>query len=275
MIFILLFLFAVSLNAQYFKRVDQSYSVPEGKELRIIVNCDAGILYMRRNNESRAVRVYIYYAPELYNTDVHFDERIGELYVDVVKEGLLKGIDSDKTAEIEIEIPYDVPTYLNAKIKAGEVDMDLGDLRLKDFQMASWAGEVTVDFSRPNREIIHNMDIDIKVGSVKLRRLGNANFERAIINGGIGELTVDFSGANTGKAMAKVDLKIGENRVILPRNIGVRLAVSKMWFLSNLDLPPGLRKKGRFYYSDFYEDESRELLLRVEMGIGEIRLDWE
>jgi len=272
---ILIVILGTFLNAQYFKRIDKDFTIAEGKELRLIFDCDAGMLSITRSNKARVARVYIYYAPDLYDTDVHFEESISELFVKVDKEGILRGMDSDEIAEVELEIPYDVPTYLNVKVKAGEIDMDLGDLRLRDFQLLSWAGEVTVDFSRPNREVIKDMDIDVKVGEVKLRRLGNANFDRANIDGGIGELTCDFSGVYNRKATAKVDLEIGENRLILPRNIGIRMSISKMWFLSNLDIPPGLIKRRRFYYSDNYEDETNELFLKVEMGIGEIRLDWE
>ncbi|RKY89741.1 hypothetical protein DRQ09_00825 [candidate division KSB1 bacterium] len=237
-----------SVNAQYFKRFDREYIVPKGKELTLIFKGNVGILSINRNQDSRKVRVYIYYQPDLYNTDVYFDKDIGELFVKVDKESFIRGVNDKETAETEIDIPYDVPTNLNIKIKAGEVDIDLGGLRIKDFQIVSWAGEVAIDFSRPNLERMKDMDIDVKVGEVRLKRLGNANFERANIDGGIGELIIDFSGEYTGRSTAIVDLEIGANRIILPQDAGIRMSVSKMWFLSQLSFPAGIRKRGRFYY---------------------------
>jgi predicted membrane protein len=105
-----------------------------------------------------------------------------------------------------------------------------------------------------------------------VRRLGNARFEEASINGGIGELKVDFGGELLHEARAEIDLDIGETEIEVPGDVGVRLSTSRLWFLSQAELPHDYHRDGYFYYSANYDTAAKELLLRLKPGIGEARM---
>ena len=62
------------------------------------------------------------------------------------------------------------------------------------------------------------LSISSKIGECRLVGLSNARFKHAQIDGGIGELSVDFSGEVLPESHAKVDLDIGEASVYLPKN---------------------------------------------------------
>ena len=180
-----------------------------------------------------------------------------------------------KKAEAIVSLPTEVAIDFFAKIKAGEIDFELGGLKIVDFTLHNWAGEVQVSFDEPNRAEMEVLEVDAKVGEVTLSKLGNAHFKEAEINGGIGELQVDFTGDKLRRSTARVDLDIGETTVVLPRDLGVKMAISKFLFLSQVSVPSGFYRSGRYYYSDNYEQAPEGLFLKITSGIGELRMKTE
>jgi predicted membrane protein len=151
--------------------------------------------------------------------------------------------------------------------------MQLGGLRVADFAMSVTAGEVNLDFDEPNRLEMETLELRTRIGESKFRHLGNARFRDADINGGIGEMIIDFSGAMLASAVARVDLDIGETVIILPQEAGAKLSVSKFLFLSQIDIPFDFRKDGRYYYTDNYGKAGQDFQLRINSGIGELRIE--
>lgn len=86
-------------------------------------------------------------------------------------------------------------------------------------------------------------------------------------------MDVDFSGL-TEDATADVDLDIGATDIFIPDNIGVKLSVHKFLFLSQVDIPHSLRKKGSYYISENYQDDEKSVVLKVKPGIGDLRISY-
>lgn len=248
-----------------------------GRNFGIHIDMDGGELCVKPNTRSNVCSVYMKYNEEGFTADVDFDPKKNELEVVLDRHGLSfwKDVDSDfhMWAEVIISLPTAPLIDFFAKIKAGEVDLELGGLRILDFELRNWAGDITVDFDRPNPVQMEYFEVDVKAGELKLRRLGNANFEEADINGGIGDLTLDFRGETLRKAFARIDLDVGETKVILPEDLGVKLKITKFLFLSGVDLPVQFKRKGRYYYTENYETASNSLYLRISPGIGEFQVD--
>ncbi len=69
-------------------------------------------------------------------------------------------------------------------------------------------------------------------------------------------------------------MDIGETILYLPDDdVGVKLSVSKFLFLSDVVVPRNLRKSGRYYYSQNYDDAKSALNLRVSPGLGELNIN--
>ncbi len=124
---------------------------------------------------------------------------------------------------------------------------------------------------RPDKVL--RVDIEIDAGEVRLQKSPRAREARAT-NGGIGEMRVDFRGALPSQAVAEIDLDIGETTLYLPEEAGITLSVSKLLFLSDVNLPHQFRKSGRYYYSRNYDEASNRLALHVSPGLGELRIDY-
>jgi len=273
---VLAFMLTGCLFARYDElELDETFEITNGK-LVVNANIDVGEVNIKRNNKDDECRVYIKYLPERSNADIRFDEKRNELDVIVDFENWKswKEENNDSNApKIIIELPSEPVINLNANLKAGEFNLELGDLYLESLDFNNWAGEATINFDLPNKMEMTTLDINFKVGELKVLNLGNARFSEADINSGIGELMLDFSGEKIEKAMAKIDLDIGETRVIVPENIGTKLRVSKFLFLSQVIYPNWFEKRGRYYYSDNYNESDQSLYLMISTGIGELSIE--
>lgn len=257
------------------EELQNGFKVNSGTPFQLRVDVDAGEVRVTRGNSRDEVRVALAYNKNQFSHSFRYNESRNTLEVQFDKEGWFDHERERTVAEIEIELPTEGDLQLDFKIKAGEINMELGGLRILDFALETLAGEVNLDFDEPNRIEMASMTLNTKVGESKFRRLGNARFRDADINGGIGELTIDFSGDMAKDAVARVDLDIGETVIVLPRDSGTKLSITKFLFLSHVELPFDLHKDGRYYYSNNYERANRTFQLRLSSGVGECRVEIE
>jgi hypothetical protein len=249
------------------------FKIDTDRPARLRVDVDAGEIRVEKGSSRNKMEVDLHYNKDHFRHSLRFNETRNEMEIVFEKEGWLE-YDHDRTiGELMIALPTEGELELDFKIKAGKIDLQLGGLRITELALETIAGEVNVDFEEPNRMEMANLYLNTKIGESKFRRLGNARFRDAEINGGIGELTIDFSGEMLADANARVDLDIGETMIVLPRDAGTRLSMSKFLFLSHVNLPFELQKEGRYYYSENYDRASRTFQLRVSSGLGECRVE--
>ncbi len=266
-------MFSDSLSrAAKLETIEKTYSVKSQQILSIFLNIDAGRITVNKNEQPDKIFISVKYDERSDEIDIDFDERKGELYISIDREKWLKSFGDDRSPRLEVLLPFDVIIELESKIKAGEIKFDLGELKLKDFQLRNFAGEVEIDFSKPNQIEMELIDINVKVGETIIRHLNNARFHSAKINGGIGELNIDFSGEGIQSARAEIDLDIGETSIYLPRELGVRFDNSTFGFLTKSSIDNEFIKKGHFYYNEKYESASKTMDFSISSGIGELRV---
>jgi len=251
----------------------KTYKMSAASEMRLRLDIDAAEIRFARGSSDDEIGVRLLYTKKQFTHALSHDQRNNELEITFDKKGWFEYDSDHTTAELEIELPREVKMRIFSRVKAGKVDMRLGGLNIVEFTLKTWAGEVDVDFDEPNKTEMRFLEIDTKVGESSLRNLGNARFHNAEINGGIGEMTIDFRGAMAKDATAEVDLDIGETVLTLPDKSGTKLSVSKFPFLSQVQLPFSLEKEGRFYYTKNYRDLGQTFDLRLSSGIGELRIE--
>ena len=279
-IFVLLILPALA-SAQSDRRNDgkeneeyrKTFKMHTDTDARLRLDIDAGEVRLSPSTSGDEIRVWLEYTKNQFTHIVTYDERNNELDITLDKKGWFDHNNDHTTARLELELPTKVKMRIYSRIKAGEIDMQLGGVHIIEFALKTWAGQVDVDFDEPNKSEMRLFEINTKVGESSLRNLGNARFVNADINGGIGEMTIDFRGAMIKGATADVDLDIGETVIILPDNSGTKLSVSKFPFLSQVNMPIRLEKEGRYYYTKNYEQSGQTFDLRLNSGIGELRIE--
>ena len=259
-------------HAAKLEKIEKTYSVKQKEILSVSLNIDAGKINVHKNGQPDKIFISVQYDEDSDEIDFDFDERKNELYISIDRDRWFKSWDDHRAPQLEVLLPFDVETEFRSKIKAGEIKFDLGALKLTDFQLRNFAGEVEVDFSEPNQVEMEFMDINVKVGETTLRHLNNARFHNAKINSGIGELSIDFSGEGLKSSHAEIDLDIGETTIYLPHDLGVRFDSSTFGFLTQSKIDYEFIKKGRYYYSEQYDSTSKTMDFSISSGIGELRV---
>ncbi len=252
---------------------EESFVVENALYLRFDV--DVADLRLHKNHKNEC-KIVIEYDKRYCAVQVKREIKRQELSVMVDHDNIemLKNRKANKShyAIIRIDLPYRARMDIEASINAGKIVMQLGDLNLGHFLLTSWAGEVLLDFDEPNRREIDRLEIDVKLGSMKISRLGNARFKEARISSELGQMMVDFSGIKMPRSRAKIDLKIGKIKLLIPKEVGVKMKVSKFLFLSAIDCPRWFVKKGSYYYSR-NDDEENTFFLSVLSGIGKLSVE--
>jgi|GEM_PF-298793 len=241
-------------------------------QLVVDIDVDGAQVRINKNEKSDELFFRVVYNKTVCDAQVEFDEKENRLSIQIDHDHwqLIENNDEKKYADIEIRLPKKPQIDVFSKIKAGELDCDLGDLRITNLEVYSIAGRVNLDFSQPNRAQMENLDVNVQVGEVKLHHLGNANFKQADINGGMGSLLANFDGEYRDPCMAHIDLDVGETTLVLPAAIGVKLKVAKSLFLSQFEYPSDLIQKGSYYYSSNYSDSGRSIYLVISLGVGKL-----
>ncbi|MFO7889684.1 MAG: hypothetical protein R6V04_05020 [bacterium] len=251
--------------------IEEEYEISDNKPLKVIVDIDAGEVSITKSNQNKIASVFMEYTKDDFRGITRYDKESNQLKIILDNKGLFKSY-NNTIAELELKLPSDVVIFFDAKVKAGEIVMNMGGLRLKEFMINNWAGEIDINFDEPNRVIMDFLGIKSRVGELTCSKIGNARFERADINGGIGELKVDFTGDLVNNCMAKIDLNIGESSLRLPRDIGIKLKIGGWSFLSEKNIDSHLYKRGSIFYSEGYTTSKEKFYLRVSSGLGVLNI---
>ena len=253
---------------------EKSYRI-QGNTATVILRVDAGQVRIEKNDDADECYVMLSYDEDQAHCDVTFKDNRDRLQITLDHENweAIKDNNKFRKTSVLIRLPGSRQIDLETKVKAGEIDFELGDLKLLNLDFTCWAGEVVVNFEEPNRIAMENFDVNVKIGDVTLRNLGNTNAENIDINGGIGEMKLDFRGDQLQRMLANIDLDIGETRIIIPEDIGAKLRVSRFLFLSDVSYPNWFEKKGNYYYSENYTETGRSLYLMISQGIGELQIE--
>jgi hypothetical protein len=165
-----------------------------------------------------------------------------------------------------------LPISFDVELGVGNGDFDLSGLQVKDFTLSTGASDVSLSFDQPNQTFIDNLTIESGVSKFTGRNLGNANFKRFKFQGGVGAYTLDFGGKITREVDVDVDVGLGVLTIIVPPEVGARLFYDKSW-ISRLDCDRDFRTVADDEYeTDNYASAEGKMNIRVDSGLGSIKV---
>ena len=144
----------------------------------------------------------------------------------------------------DIQLGNMVPMQLTFEIGAGASTLNLGDLSVEQVNIEAGAGDTMVN-------------------------LANSSLSELNVDAGIGKMTIDLSGEWRNDLEAEIRNGMGELIVILPRDVGVQVAIDTG--LGEVDAG-GLRSKGGLFVNDAYGQSEVTLNIDLKGGIGQITL---
>jgi hypothetical protein len=164
-----------------------------------------------------------------------------------------------------------VETALELDLGAVEGDLELGGLRLTSLDLSTEASRTVVHFSAPNGTRCSQARFTAGAAELVVVGLGHARCDAVRFDGGMGNVTLDFSGAWTGSTRVSVKMTAGGLTLRLPRSAGVRVTLDK--FLASFR-PAGLTARGTSWVSPGWDRAEHRLDLAVTSTIGGIAVEW-
>lgn len=217
----------------------------------------------------------------LYRVDLRYDEEVAGPAVEY-EDGRLRIASGEREAgfrfgrdpggsSLAVALPRDVDLDLRMELGAVQSDVELGGLRLRELSLATGAAESRLDVSEPNPVELGRARLQVGAAEFTALRLGNLNADRISVEAGVGEVTLDLTGAWRRDAEVSVDMGLGALHLRFPEGLGVRL--ERESFLVSLD-PQGLTRRGDAYVSPNWEEAGRRITVHIEAAVGSVDVAW-
>lgn len=258
-----------SLSAQDWQEVSSFRQRASESALAVDVRYGAGTLRVEPGDAAELYRVGIRYDSEVFEPLTQYDS--GRLEVGVEGRGSGVDIDNNETGEMLLALSPMVALDLDLEFGAVDAEMELGGLRISGISVETGASDTEILFSRPNPISCDRLEISMGAAALRARGLANANCARISFEGGVGDVSLDFSGDWRRNMEADLTLALGSAELLVPENVGVR--VEKETFLTDFDRSRFEERDG-VYYSSNWESASRRLSVDVEGAFGSVAIRW-
>ncbi len=168
-----------------------------------------------------------------------------------------------------------VPISFDMELGLGKGDFDLTGLTVKDLNLSTGASSVSLRFDKPNPALMEEMTIETGLSKFTGEGLCNANFNRFKFQGGVGGYTLDFSGKLERDVDVDIEVGFGSLTVRIPDDVGVKIIYEKS-LIAHIDLASDFSEKGEdTYYSSNYHSADHKMNMRIEAGLGSVKIKRE
>jgi len=263
---------ASAAQGQTWRSVDVSRQLRDSSDHRIKVRYVAGRFTMRPTSD-----------PVLFSMQMRYDEdrtqpvhryepetRRLTLGLETQSVRLARHMDEGDFGEMWLALSNAVPLDLELELGATQSRIDAGGLTLSTLRIQTGASDATLDFSAPNRARMRRLDVHLGAAGFVIRNLGNANVSAVHVEGGVGNIELDFGSSVRADVGVEANVALGKLTLRVPRDVGVRVEVQKL--LASFD-HPGLHKRGNAYYSENWDSAEVRVRVRAETVFGAIEID--
>jgi len=256
----------------------REFSRTNEKEVRVILDISFGSITIERGKgdkiavvdydggESSSQKLYISY---------DISNGMGVLHIKLKKPTSFWDDDEDSDGHhnhLDIKFGDAVPISFEIELGAGKGEIDLTDLQVKDFRISTGASSVKMKCEKPNP--ISSDDITIESGVSKFTGtdLGNLNFHYFKFSGGVGSYKLDFDGKFRRSAEVELEIGLGSINIYIPKSIPAKLTYDDHW-LSSFSLDNDFEKTHKgVYETDDFQNSSKHLTIRMEAGLGSVKV---
>jgi len=184
-----------------------------------------------------------------------------------------KGVRKHKyNNKIRLAFNKSIPLSLAVNAGVGDARLSLTGMRVKRFNLESGVGGAKISVYEPNPIACEYVGIKNGVGGLEATGLGNLDFSTLEFEGGVGGASLDLTGEWKRDADIRIKVGVGGIHLKMPREVGVKVEADKH-FLSGVQLE-GFTQRNSTYYSENYETAKIHVFVRVETGIGGIKITW-
>lgn len=237
--------------------------------LDVHVRYGAGELLIRRGEPGELYRMHLRYDSDIFDPVSRFDA--GQLRIGI--EGRDRGLRlrNAEAGELRLQLSPELPLDMDLDFGAVEADLDLGGLQIASLDVETGASETDLRFDQPNPVTCDRLKITMGAAAFTARGLGNLGCRSMKVDGGVGDLTLEFQGTWPHDIDADITMALGSVTLVIPEDIGVR--VDKDTFLTDFDRS-GFYKRNDRYYSDSWDTAARRLTIDMEGAFGSVKVRW-
>lgn len=171
--------------------------------------------------------------------------------------------------EWKLEFSPEIPLTMNLDLGAGDGELDFSGLQLAQLDLDLGAGNFEIRFDEPNAAKMSRLTIDTGASKLDVTGIGHAGPEELNVQGGAGDMMLDFTGDWPRSCDARITAGVGSVTLRLPDDVGVR--VETEGGLTKVDVS-GLQRAGDAYVNDAFGKAETELHVQITAGVGSIRL---
>lgn len=235
--------------------------------LRVSIEYGAGQLEIGRASPGVLYRAGLRYDADVFHPEMSY--RAGSLKFGL-EDVRVRGRNM-KSGQLDLDLGPDVPLDIRVQFGAARADLDLTGLQVTRLRVATGASETVLRIDEPNRVACESVDLDVGAASFKAFGLGNLNAERVAFSGGVGEVTLDFTGEATRDVEVDIEMGLGSLTLRVPRGAGVQFRKSGL--LVGFD-SQGLVKRGDRFFSQDWETADHRITFEVRAALGSINMVW-
>ena len=202
-------------------------------------------------------------------------DKVGYLTLNTERKGQNKNvfhISDFESSTWNVSFTDEVPISFDIRLGLGKGDFDFTGLSIKDLSLSAGASSVRVRFDKPNKSVIQNLNIEAGLSKFESHGLGNANFRHLKFEGGVGSYVLDFSGEMCEESDADIEVGFGSLVIYIPKNIGVKI-VAEENFVTHFDMDDDLteQREDNYFSSNYYSAGSK-LNIRIDAGVGNVKI---
>jgi hypothetical protein len=237
--------------------------------LDVHVRYGAGRLLIEPGTGSELYRVGIRYDSDVFEPITQY--RTGQLEVGVEGYGRGVNLKNREAGEMKLSLSRAVPMEMDLDFGAVEADLELGGLRIAYLDIETGASHTDIRFSEPNPIACDRLDVTMGAAGFEATGLANLNCEVVRVEGGVGEVKLDFRGEWQRDIHADLTMALGSVTLAVPEDVGVR--VEKDTFLTDFDGSRFTNRDG-VRYSDSWQTADRRLTVELQGAFGSLNIRW-
>lgn len=238
------------------------------RELDVEVKYLAGELRIAPAGDGTLFRTTLRYDPEMFQPEVSYEPE--RLVVRIAGEGTFEARRGE-AGSLDLALGRDAPLVLDLGFGAGEGDIELGGLPIRRADISTGASSTEIRFSSPNPERASRLVIKGGAAELRVIGLGNANADRIEVGGGVGDITLDFTGAWTRASEVEVDVGLARLNLVLPSDLGVRIERESL--LASFDASRMVSRDGALV-SENWDSAAQQLTIRLDAALASVDVRW-
>lgn len=252
------------------RTVDISRQLRDTASQRIRVHYGAGKVDVRGAADPLLYSMHLRYDERRARPLHHHDaaQRVTTLGLEP-RDASIRSSGRRDSPELRLTLPRTLALDLDLQFGGTQSVLDLGGMSVQSLRLECGAADASLLFSRPNRLMMRDLDVQVGAADFSAGQLANANAEQIRVSGGVGSVNLDFGGTWTRDLTVTSRLMLGKLTLQIPANVGVRVELHRI--VAGFD-HTGLIKRDDAWYSANFETAQFKLRVKAETLFGQIEI---